>query len=261
MRHELKFLTTIEQAKEIFSECTNYCVPDKHGDENGCYEVASLYYDSDNLRFFWDREESVGNRRKVRLRSYNFNNESRGLFLEIKERHKALVEKKRVVLKNCGDLDLHRKLNVSAVLEKELEECSVTREIQYLSNLLKLRPVTIIKYLRQTLVGTFNPDLRITFDRSISVGGTHLVKRDRFNERYLLAPSLGILEVKFDKSLPLWVHGILKEFDLTQTRFSKYCLGVAALEIVKGKGLPAPRSFAPSEMMEEGSEEKKVMER
>ncbi len=84
MRHEVKYLATISDVDSFFKELEPFCSFDKHAGKTNSYEIASIYYDTADLRFYGDREESVGYRRKVRLRSYNNEGKSQALFIEIK---------------------------------------------------------------------------------------------------------------------------------------------------------------------------------
>lgn len=96
LRHELKFVVSVNDGTDFFQSCLNYCHPDAHADSFQSYEVASLYYDTEDSWFYRDREESVGYRRKIRLRSTNLEEEPRALFIEIKEKHKNKGTKKEI---------------------------------------------------------------------------------------------------------------------------------------------------------------------
>ena len=236
-RHELKYTLDLATAGEFLRRASAHCVPDPHAGPGGVYEVASLYYDTSDLRFYWDRQESVGQRRKVRLRSYNSGGESAGVFLEIKEKHRSLVAKKRVGLTNLDSLIMparHDKTPLDSVLAAIGSEAigramGVAAEVSYLHTKLGLLPVSIIRYVRSTLTGVAERDLRITFDERITTGGADLFSYCGSREVFVHPSGQGILEVKADQQLPLWLGSLLSEFALVQTRFSKYCLAVDAL--------------------------------
>ena len=97
-RHELKYEMELGLASQFFDDIQPYCELDKHATATKSYEIASIYYDTADLRFYRDREESVGYRRKIRLRAYNTEGKSTALFIEIKEKNNNSVFKRRAPL-------------------------------------------------------------------------------------------------------------------------------------------------------------------
>lgn len=230
-RHEVKFLVDLQSAEGLFRDLESFCDFDSHTDETNSYEIASVYYDTADLRFYLDREESVGYRRKIRLRSYNKDGQATALFIEIKEKHKNLVAKKRINLKSRRILDLgiaHNTLPLDLVIQ-ELEDSAEAREMDYLNERLDLFPVVLVRYVRKPLVSKTEHDLRITLDTKITAGGEFLPKFDAEKEKYICQPHLGVLEVKTNQSIPLWLQSIMRKYPFRHTRFSKYCLGVDAV--------------------------------
>jgi len=67
-RFELKYLLTLQQAEEFKVALKAYLKPDEHGD--GRYALTSLYYDSPDLRCYWEKVDGVKFRRKLRIRRY-----------------------------------------------------------------------------------------------------------------------------------------------------------------------------------------------
>jgi SPX domain protein involved in polyphosphate accumulation len=230
-RHELKYVVSLADAEQLFTDLLPYCEYDKHAGELNSYEIASVYYDTADLRFYWDREESVGYRRKIRLRSYNRAGESNALFVEIKEKHKNFVNKKRINLNensilNCGIP--HYRLPLDQIIAA-MQDSAEAREFSYLHRRLGLIPIVIIRYIRKALIPQFEDDMRITLDTKITAGGHTLNSFDKVNEKHIIAPDQGILEVKSNQSIPLWLNSILRRYELVQTRYSKYCLGVTKI--------------------------------
>lgn len=227
-RHELKYVMPLSEAEKFFKDAETYCDYDPHAGETKSYEIASVYYDTADLRFYFDREESVGYRRKIRLRSYNVGHEAQALFIEIKEKHKHFVSKKRVNLKSMDLLDLDipdDQLPLSMVID-QLVDGAEAREIAYLHNRLELYPVVLIRYHRKALIPRYEDDMRITLDTAISAGGHSLPVFDEKVEQSIIKPELGVLEVKTNQSIPYWLQSALVRYQMSQTRYSKYCLGV-----------------------------------
>ena len=69
-RFELKYLITLQKAEEIKSALRAYLIPDEYGNNDGSYALSSLYYDSPDLRCYWEKEHGIKLRRKLRIRRY-----------------------------------------------------------------------------------------------------------------------------------------------------------------------------------------------
>ena len=54
-RFELKYLITRKQAAQFKSDLSQFIIPDEHGNNNGVYQLVSLYYDSPDLRCYWKK--------------------------------------------------------------------------------------------------------------------------------------------------------------------------------------------------------------
>jgi SPX domain protein involved in polyphosphate accumulation len=227
-RHELKYEVTLEDAKRFYKDIEPYCSPDPHVGKTGSYEISSIYYDTKDLRFYLDREESVGYRRKIRLRTYNEDSKAIALFLEIKEKHKQFVYKKRINMKNMDVLSLgiaHDELPLDLVA-KYLEDTAEAREIAYLNKRLELFPIIQIRYNRKPVIPNFEQDMRITLDTRITAGGQNMEKYCPDSEKFIINSNHGVLEIKTNQSIPLWLNSIMQHYQFVQTRYSKYCLGV-----------------------------------
>jgi VTC domain len=230
LRYELKYVLEARRGLELMARCKDHATVDTFGDENGQYEVSSLYYDTTKLRFHFDRQESVGYRRKLRLRSYapTGSGSCSGLFFEIKEKHKSLIGKKRAKLdeKILAKLNPHHKLLTVAELSPHLPDCTATREIYFLDEYLGLVPTMMIRYLRQSLISRYEPNLRLTLDTRLTAGGSSLTNFLPTEERFILPPNLAVFEIKSQGTIPLWLQKAVAEFKLFRTRYSKYCAGI-----------------------------------
>ncbi len=218
----------LEAANSFFDDIQPYCELDKHASQTKSYEIASIYYDTADLRFYLDREESVGYRRKIRLRSYNTEGKSTALFIEIKEKHKHFVSKKRINLRDGSILEQgipHHRIPLDLVIE-HLEDSAEAREIAYLQKRLKLYPVVNIRYHRKAYIPMYEDDMRITLDTRITAGGSSLPQYDANEEKPIIVPHKGVLEVKTNHRVPIWLQSALTRYQMTQVRYSKYCLGV-----------------------------------
>jgi len=88
-RFELKYILSWKDAERLKDNLRQYLHPDAYGDSDGIYALASLYYDSPDHRFYWEKIEGIRFRRKLRIRHYEqqaaLTPESR-VFVEIKQR-------------------------------------------------------------------------------------------------------------------------------------------------------------------------------
>jgi hypothetical protein len=126
----------------------------------------------------------------------------------------------------------HDQIPLSVILG-ELEDSADTRELLYLQDRLELYPVVNIRYHRRPLIPHYEHDMRITLDTRITAGGDNLATYNDTQEKSIIAPELGVFEVKTNQAIPMWLQSILCRYALPQTRYSKYCLGVDA---VYGRG-------------------------
>jgi len=268
LRFELKFVIPLELGRELWLALESKCIPDEHGDPEFGYEVASLYFDTSKLSFHYDRQESTGYRRKIRLRAYGVEGGSdrettpfapkskcAGIFMEIKEKHKHRVAKKRCKLINDSILSSYpdnSRLSIEN-LEPYLPPAHVaTKEILYLHQQLALRPTALIRYIRKSFAGKFDAGLRITLDSRITVGGRSLLNYDPEREKHIIPPSMGVLEIKSFGALPIWLQNTLLRFKLSRTRMSKYCEGIIVQSNSSklGSSVYAPSILSPLESMD-----------
>lgn len=228
-RHELKFVVDLHEGERFRQEISPYCEKDPHSGSDGAYEVVSLYYDTADLRFFRDREESVGYRRKLRLRTYIGGSAPKTLFLEIKEKHKHLVSKKKCDLNDLSllneEVDLFS-LGLDPVLARAVD-VPARNDIEYLHQRLTLHPVVIVRYVRVALAAKDDVGLRITLDKRLTGGGRNFSNYDPKQEPYILAPNQAVLEIKSFRSIPHWLISALRRYGFRRGRYSKYSEAVS----------------------------------
>jgi len=238
-RFELKYLLPIEQARVFEKEVQEYLHPDEYGD-NGRYAISSLYYDSPDYHFYWEKIEGIKFRRKLRIRQY----ESRELlkdatpvFVEIKQRLNRVTQKRRVCLPYCDAL----RLCDSSKLPKNVkeEDLLVLQEIQDMVVRYNLQPANIISYFRKAYAGSdLDIGLRVTFDSNLRYRVTDLDFSSKKVGDFMLPPDQIVMEIKANERVPYWLTELVGEHNLRLIRVSKYCQG---LEV--GKRVPALNYF------------------
>ena len=238
-RYEIKFQVTNEQ-KERFLEAARVGLkPDPFG-VNACYRVTSVYYDSQNLDFYWEKIDGESIRRKLRLRFYGDPKSPDQLdehifFLELKHRIKNSVGKERVqlttegalvILKDANELDHLR----NYVVEQDQSQHETISVMESLQATLQFQAANTITYKREAWMGEVDPRLRLTFDQVPCVlSPDSYGKVSHIPGSPLIPAGEVIMEIKFNQSVPRWLRDIVAEQGLIPQRFSKYATGIDCL--------------------------------
>lgn len=226
-RFELKYLLDIQTALSLQQALNHYMDPDAHGGNKG-YDIASIYYDSPELDFFWDKIEGIKYRRKLRIRAYLPDSPQaiQQVMVEIKQRINKTVQKRRLLLPLSQALELcegHFKRG-----DLDSLDTAVASEVQYLVRARHLQPTCMITYHRLAFVGKlYNPGLRVTFDTEVQCRTHHLAFDPPAENHYFLPPNYCILEVKVNDTVPDWLVSLLNHHNCELHRISKYCAGLA----------------------------------
>jgi hypothetical protein len=223
-RFEYKYLLRQEDLAAFAQELAPFVRADDYSGEHG-YPVHSVYWDSSDLIFFWEKIDGEKFRRKLRLRTYQGGG---GAFIEIKQRTDRTVQKRRVLwplgrvraVFDAGHLDLE------ALTEQESRE-RVFAEALFLCRHYQLGPRMAVRYRRRAWFGLHERDLRITYDTRLRYDPRELDPARPFETgKALLEPGLGVLEIKFDDRVPLWLTRLVARHGLQVVRISKYCTAI-----------------------------------
>ncbi len=228
-RFELKYLAPIEQARAFAEELALHARPDPHSGLAG-YPVYSLYWDSPELTFFWEKLDGEKLRRKLRFRRYEGRDE---VFVEIKQRTDRTVQKRRTRLPLAEALALFDRGALDVERESRVDD-AVLKEALVLARMHRLAPAAAVRYQRQAWFATFEPDLRVTFDTRLQYDARELDLAQPFRTgAYLLAPEWCVLEIKYNDRVPQWLLALVRRHGLDVVRFSKYC---AAIDLARFQG-------------------------
>lgn len=230
-RFELKYLITLRQAERFKTDLSNYLVPDEHGNVCGSYALSSLYYDSPDLRCYWEKVDGVKYRRKLRIRRYEncepFTDET-PVFLEIKQRIDRVTQKRRAVLTYKDALQL---CNDRQIPDHAINDKPVLEEIYVFLWQYNLRPVSIVRYDRQAFIGLDdNVGLRVTFDTSLTAQTSHLYLHEPAFTLPILTPDRVVMEIKVNERIPYWLTELVAAHGFQMTRVSKYCRSLEATQ-------------------------------
>ncbi len=228
-RFELKYLITLQQAEQFKSALRAYLVPDEYGSSKGRYALTSLYYDSPDLRCYWEKEYGLRFRRKLRIRRYETDEpltEASPVFVEIKQRIDRVTQKRRVVLPYGDALRLCN--------DRQLPECTdedraTIEEIYVFLWQYNLRPVCLVHYDRQALIGSeYDIGLRVTFDTDLSFQSQCLHLHESCSYLPILPANQVVMEIKVNECVPTWLTGLIADHNLNLVRVSKYCRSIEA---------------------------------
>ena len=246
-RFELKYLVTLQQAECFKSALRAYMLPDEHGNNNGRYALASLYFDSPDLRCYWEKEYGLRFRRKLRLRHYESGEtitEETPIFVEIKQRVDRVTQKRRAVLPYREALRL---CNDRQIPEHAPKDKNVIEEIYVYLWQYNLRPVSIVRYNRQAFVGsTYDLGLRVTFDTALAFQAHPLHLHEVPQNLPMLPASQVVMEIKVNERIPGWLTDLISGHNLRVERVSKYCRSIQTAEkmpVLRWRDLPPESSI------------------
>lgn len=222
-RYEVKYLVATTRVPELMREWAPYTRTDPHASGEWGYPIYSVYWDTDDLLFFWEKVEGVKYRRKLRFRRYG---SASDVFIEVKQREDRTLHKRRL---RWPVERAERVFGGGAGLVDwaEAEQHPVATEVALMIDRLRLRPRMAVSYRRRALFGAFDPELRITFDGRIHYHASHFSLERPFEAgRYVLDPRVTVLEIKYDHRAPRWLTKAISRHGLKIVRMSKYCSAV-----------------------------------
>jgi hypothetical protein len=203
-RTDTKFVFRADKLASILELTkTKYKVLEIDGQRDFSYNTT--YLDTNNFLFFYHQSIGKLQRHKVRFRIYEASGAS---YLEVKRK----TNKNRTIKWRIKSELIDRNYNNEAVdflREYIPETCQC------------LKPVLVNRFKRITLVGLETLE-RITLDHDISFSDG--------NGRLIEMPFIAIAELKregFSNHSPF--IDTIKQFNIRQTGFSKYCMGSAML--------------------------------
>lgn len=226
-RFELKYLLTLQQAELFKKALLAYLSPDQHGDQQGSYWLDSLYFDSPDHRFYWEKVDGVKFRRKLRIRHYAGEAPlvaDTPVFVEIKQRVDRVTQKRRVRLPYETALNLCTSRELP---DYEPEDQPVMEEIYALLWQYNLRQASIVRYSRQALVGSdYDLGLRVTFDTALTYEAGQLDLAQISSPLPLFPAEIVVMEIKANERIPYWLTELVAAHNLRLARVSKYCRSI-----------------------------------
>lgn len=237
-RFEIKYFVPEAQAQELRSELRRRMDEDAHSGADG-YPIASVYYDTARLRFYWEKIEGLKFRRKLRIRHYGTADEigpESTVYVEVKQRVNRVTQKRRVALPYRDALRLCSADVYEPANEVPSRDRAFMNEVSALVGKLELRPTVTTAYQREAWVGReADLGLRVTLDHRLRGRDRDFHLSSESLNRLTLPPRLAVLEVKANERVPAWITDLTARMNLDIVRISKYCQSVQAFGL-------APRS-------------------
>jgi hypothetical protein len=249
-RFELKYLITLKEAERFKTALRAFLVPDEQGGNSGRYALASLYYDSPDLRCYREKMDGLKFRRKLRIRRYETGEmmtEESPVFVEIKQRVDRVTQKRRALLPYAGALRLCHDRQIP---DHDASDRAVIEEVYVFLWQYNLIPASIVRYERQALIGTdYDVGLRVTFDTSLTaqVHPTHLHEAPAGLS--ILPTQWVVMEIKVNERIPTWLTDLIAAHGLHMTRISKYCRSINAIQDQPGMRRRIPMAESSQEVL------------
>jgi len=218
-RHELKYLIHQSDYAVLKMRVAGLLKRDPHAGMQGFYSIRSLYFDDYFNNAYNEKDISILEREKYRIRIYNTSKDP--IHLERK------IKRNNYVKKDIASLS---EQEVGLILRGEYD--SLKKSTQPLQKILYyqmvsclLRPRVLIDYEREPYIFEAG-NVRINFDRNVRAG----ISPDHFFKRETcmfetLPNGFVIMEVKFSEFLPRMIQDLLPTSAVNYTSMSKYMLG------------------------------------
>lgn len=245
IRHELKYLVPEDRVEDLVRDLNQFLVHDVHADaaDSRNYQVRSLYFDTRSMRCYFEKLHGDAYRSKVRIRRYEVAGaEPSDWYLEIKSRfHQACVKPRRLAFADRV-LVAHLREYGTVRLRELVDTISPDRAVSHQPTIwgLPLEPRLLILYDREALVDAHRGGVRVTLDSNVHVVYTRNPYEPMGPVHRVPLPL--VMEVKFERNLPVWLEIIVRKYQLRPEPISKYNQGAeAAFPLV---GVARARAFS-----------------
>jgi len=230
-RYEYKYVIPASLREPICSFIRPYCDMDQHAvcEPEKFYTISSLYLDTDSFKTFWDKEQEVPVRYKIRIRTYGERADGPVKF-EIKRRFNEISRKSWVEVPRHSWPDLLTSPASRLAVGFNSSSRMALNDFVQLVRGTRAAPKMLVVYDRQAYVSRIDRYVRISFDRHLRyqpMRDYNLRGRADAWQSNQEAGSNLVLELKFMTSAPVWLQDLVRTFGLLRRGFSKYCTAVS----------------------------------
>jgi hypothetical protein len=216
-RNELKYFINAHQKMVMANKLSKICQRDSFSDPDGGYLISSLYFDDYNQSAIFDKLSGIKDRKKYRVRVYNY--QSNIIKLERKIKRGNVTEKSHI---RISKEEYDSLVNGDASFLKHKDDI-VAKDFYLYYRIKNLRPRVVVEYRREAFIYKYG-DLRITFDSLLKSG---VFKNDLFSKGYMISViphDQIILEVKYTGYFPDVIRNIIQMDNLQWQPVSKYLM-------------------------------------
>ncbi|WP_308635233.1 polyphosphate polymerase domain-containing protein [Paenibacillus silvisoli] len=244
-RYENKYLMDTKAFYNIYNRLMDNMELDAYNKKDKFYSISNLYYDTEHHSLIRTSLSKPKYREKLRIRAYGVPEEDAKVYLELKKKVFGLVNKRRTALKLSEAYDFVRTGQAPAFREGMNRQ--VINELDYFLSRYELQPMVYLAYDRIAMFCKGNRDLRITFDTNIRSRRHDLrLEAGDYGEQ-LMEKGQWLMEVKAEKTIPVWLSKLLSELQMYRTSFSKY--GNEYKRTIRG-AIADTRTFSQNNPME-----------
>tara|TARA_R110000772_G_scaffold161502_8_gene272641 strand:- start:1668 stop:2477 length:810 start_codon:yes stop_codon:yes gene_type:complete len=245
-RYEIKYFLPEASIPEFRDKVSARMGEDAHANEQS-RRISSLYYDTNDLRFYWEKIEGLRFRRKLRIRAYGEPetiNDDTIVYVEIKQRVNRVTQKRRIALPYSQARVL---CDERIAPEGSAANQSFVNEVLTLCETADLQPMVLTTYHREAYVGIdADLGLRITMDHRVQGRDRDFYLSCNTDNKFIIPSHLSIVEVKANERVPTWFTDVAAEMSLDVIRVSKYCKAIEA-NSNGARGLLHTRAFPEPE--------------
>lgn len=215
-RRELKYSLNIISYQKVDKVLKQLLTKDENNNECDYY-IRSLYFDTYDNYDFYSKMNGDVRRKKIRLRTYDLNDNEVKLEIKRKEGINQVKESVWIQKEDAKELVVG---NYSVLLKYNSQTAETIYNIMTLG---QYRPVVMVDYYRKAYYHREN-NIRITLDRDIRSSESNF---DMFNKSIMLTPvfdeGFSVLEVKYNSVILRWIKDALNGINLSKQSISKYC--------------------------------------
>lgn len=224
-RHEYKYLLSYGNYLQLSDILKKTMDIDSNADYNNEYHIRSLYFDDIYNSALIEKEMGILNRKKYRIRIYNYSDNT--IKLEEKNKSGDYISKKSTSISK----DEYKSIYYGNV-DFLLNDNNDVKKSYYIAIRNKLlKPKIIVDYIREAYILPYN-EIRVTFDKNL---GSAMTTENIFTDKICTSPVFNdcsvILEVKYNNFIPNHIKNIIELFGSNRLSVSKYYLCREKLKI------------------------------